>query len=74
VSIPALFKWHRIASAINRADSIVFSLIAINQENMVSEQYAIERFKSFGRKDLNEFAVKLQQLAENNSYSPEEYC
>lgn len=68
----SLFKWNRIASATNHSDRVVFSLTPTNQDNMISERYAIERFRSFGRKDLNEFAVKLEQLVENGRYSPEE--
>ena len=40
---------------------------------MISERYVIDRFKSYGRKDLNEFAVKLEQLLQNGSYTKEEY-
>lgn len=69
MNLPTLFRWNRIVGAVNHSDRITFTLTEVAQESMVSAQYVIDRFKSFGRKDLNEFALKLEQLMHNNQYS-----
>lgn len=59
MTINTLLKWNRIASASMKGSVITFELNPINIGPDISPQYIIDRFKSYGNKALNEFAIKI---------------
>lgn len=72
MSLSTLFLWNRITSSELAGDSIVLGLSPFAMENEISPHYFISRLRSYGDRELNEFAIKMEQLlALDEEYSPD---
>lgn len=75
LSLETFFLWNRITSASQEKDTIVFETSQFMPENEIPPQYLIKRLRSFGDRDLNEFALKVEQLLTlNQEYTPDITC